>query len=64
MNNITKIWRPFTQEKIAVPSLKIVRGDGAYIFDESGKKYLDLISSWWVNLHGHANKEIAQAIYE
>ncbi len=64
MINTTRIWRPFTQEKTALPSIKIVRGEGAYVFDEAGKKYLDLISSWWVNLHGHANKEIADAVYE
>jgi len=64
MKNTAQIWRPFTQEKTAPPSIKIVRGEGSYVFDESGKKYLDLISSWWVNLHGHANKEIAEAIYE
>lgn len=56
------IWRPFTQEKIAAAPIKISRGEGAYLFSENGKKYVDLISSWWVNIHGHANKEIAEAI--
>ncbi|GHT92731.1 hypothetical protein FACS1894122_06940 [Alphaproteobacteria bacterium] len=60
----TKIWRPFTQEKTAADSIKIVRGCGSYVFDEAGNKYLDLISSWWVNLHGHAHPKIAEAIYE
>jgi adenosylmethionine-8-amino-7-oxononanoate aminotransferase len=59
-----KIWRPFTQEQITDPSIKIVSGKGVYIFDEKGKKYLDLISSWWVNLHGHGNEIIAKAIYD
>ena len=57
------IWHPFTQEKTADERICIVRGEGAYLFDESGKKYLDLISSWWVNLHGHGRSEIAEAIY-
>ncbi|MDR1334659.1 MAG: adenosylmethionine--8-amino-7-oxononanoate transaminase [Holosporaceae bacterium] len=56
------IWRPFTQEKTAPPPVKIVRGDGAYLISETGEKYLDMISSWFVNIHGHANPEIAEAI--
>lgn len=61
---MNKIWRPFTQEKVSEKSINASYGDGSYIFDSNGKKYLDLISSWWVNLHGHGNKEIALAIYE
>jgi adenosylmethionine-8-amino-7-oxononanoate aminotransferase len=56
------IWHPFTQEKTAAPVLPIVSGKGSYLYDENGKEYLDLISSWWVNLHGHANEEIASSI--
>ncbi|MDR0417876.1 MAG: adenosylmethionine--8-amino-7-oxononanoate transaminase [Puniceicoccales bacterium] len=58
-----KIWHPFTQEKTAITPLKIIRGEGAYLFDELGKEYLDMISSWWTNILGHANGEIAEAIY-
>ncbi|GHU11690.1 adenosylmethionine--8-amino-7-oxononanoate aminotransferase BioA [Alphaproteobacteria bacterium] len=61
---LVKIWRPFTQEKTSADSIKIVRGCGSYVFDAAGNKYLDLISSWWVNLHGHAHPKIAEAIYE
>jgi adenosylmethionine-8-amino-7-oxononanoate aminotransferase len=57
------IWRPFTQEKTAAPAIKIVRGEGVYLFSETGEKYMDMISSWWVNIHGHGNREIAEAIY-
>ncbi|MDR0741080.1 MAG: adenosylmethionine--8-amino-7-oxononanoate transaminase [Puniceicoccales bacterium] len=56
------IWRPFTQEKIDPPAVRIVRGEGAYLFSENGEKYLDMISSWFVNIHGHAHREIAEAI--
>lgn len=56
------IWRPFTQEKTAQKPLKVVRGDGLYLYTEDGGKYADMISSWWVNIHGHANPEIAEAI--
>jgi adenosylmethionine-8-amino-7-oxononanoate aminotransferase len=58
-----KIWHPFTQEKTAAVPLKIIRGEGIHLFDEYGKKYLDMISSWWTNILGHANEEIAEAIY-
>lgn len=58
------IWHPFTQEKTAMPVLPIKYGKGSYLYDENGKAYLDLISSWWVNLHGHANLEISQKIYD
>lgn len=58
------IWHPFTQNKIANLPIPIVRGEGAYLFDEDGNSYLDVISSWWVNLHGHSHPTIAKAIYE
>ena len=58
------IWHPFTQEKTSDLSLCIERADGSYIFDTNGNAYLDGISSWWVNLHGHCNPKIAKAIYE
>ncbi|MDR0595265.1 MAG: adenosylmethionine--8-amino-7-oxononanoate transaminase [Puniceicoccales bacterium] len=56
------IWRPFTQEKTAPPPVKIKSGAGAYLFSESGEKYVDMISSWFVNVHGHAHPEIAAAV--
>ena len=58
------IWHPFTQEKNAKMPMAIKYAKGSYVYDENDSKYLDLISSWWVNLHGHANSEIAQSIYE
>lgn len=58
------IWHPFTQEKTATPVLPVQRAQGSYVYDEHQKPYLDLISSWWVNLHGHAHPEIARAIYD
>lgn len=56
------IWYPFTQAKTAYKPLTIVKGDGAYLIDKDNNSYLDLISSWWVNIHGHSNKHIANAI--
>jgi len=58
------IWHPFTQEKTAKDVIAVKRAKGSYIYDKDDKKYLDLISSWWVNLHGHANEEIAKSIYD
>lgn len=58
------VWRPFTQEKTAPPPLVAVGGDGAYIQAADGRRYLDLASSWWVNLHGHAHPAIVAAIAE
>ncbi|MDR0406468.1 MAG: adenosylmethionine--8-amino-7-oxononanoate transaminase [Holosporales bacterium] len=57
------IWRPFTQEKTTHPAIKVKKGEGAYLWAEDGEKYLDMISSWWVTIHGHAQQEIAHAIY-
>lgn len=57
------IWHPFTQEKTATLPIAIKRAKGSYVYDEQDKAYLDLISSWWVNLHGHAHPAIADAIY-
>ena len=58
------IWHPLTQHFMADLPIPIVRGEGAYLFDQDGKRYLDLISSWWVNLFGHGRPEIASAIYK
>ena len=58
------IWHPFTQEKTATEVINIQRAQGCYLYDENDKAYLDLISSWWVNIHGHAHPEIAKSIYE
>ncbi|WP_295792210.1 adenosylmethionine--8-amino-7-oxononanoate transaminase [Mucilaginibacter sp.] len=58
------IWHPYTQMQTAQPPVPIVRGEGACLFDESGKKYIDAVSSWWVNIHGHAHPYIAQKVAE
>jgi adenosylmethionine-8-amino-7-oxononanoate aminotransferase len=58
------IWHPYTQMKTAPPPIPIVRGEGACLFDENGKRYIDAVSSWWVNIHGHAHPYIAQKVSE
>lgn len=59
---LNHVWQPYTQPQTAPPSIEIVKGSGIEITDRQGRVYWDLISSWWVNLHGHANPKIAQAI--
>ena len=59
---MSKIWHPFTQEKTAQHPLEIIKGSEEYLFDASGKRYIDMVSSWWVNILGHANPDIADAI--
>lgn len=58
------IWQPFTILKSSPDPLKVISGEGAYLHLEDGRKILDCISSWWVNLHGHGHPVIAKAIYE
>ena len=67
MKNLTErdadvLWHPYTQMKLSPFSIAIEKGSGAYLFDYSGKQYIDAISSWWVNIHGHAHAQIAAAI--
>ncbi len=57
------IWHPYTQMKDALPFVPMVKGRGSYLFDEDGNQYLDAVSSWWTNIHGHAHPHIAEAIY-
>ena len=58
------IWHPFTQEATAQNNINIVKGKNAYLWDENGKRYIDLVSSWWTNCHGHSNEKIANAIHQ
>lgn len=56
------LWHPYTQHGLSVPPLEVVAGRGAWLELAGGRRILDAISSWWVNLHGHAHPEIAEAI--
>lgn len=58
----TLVWHPFTQHLIDPSPIPIARGEGTYLFSESGKKYIDANSSWWSNLHGHSHPYIAEKI--
>lgn len=58
------IWHPYTQMQTALPPIPIVKGAGALLFDEAGKSYIDAVSSWWTNIHGHAHPYIAKKVAE
>lgn len=55
-------WHPYTQMQTAGPPLAIVKGEGVWLTAEDGTQYLDAISSWWVNLHGHNHPYLMDAI--
>ena len=60
------VWHPCTQMKHheQTPLVPIARGRGAWLYDFEGRRYLDAVSSWWVNLFGHAHPRINAAIFE
>ncbi|SOD96484.1 adenosylmethionine--8-amino-7-oxononanoate transaminase [Spirosoma fluviale] len=58
------IWHPFTQMQTAPLPIPIVRGSGSVLYDVDGREYLDMVSSWWVNIHGHAHPHIANRVSE
>src|SRR6201982_1058598 len=59
-----KIWHPFTNSALDPAPIEIERAEGVWLYAKDGRKILDAVSSWWVNLHGHANPRIAAAIAE
>ena len=62
--DLKHIWHPCTQmrDHETIPMVPVVRGEGPWLIDADGKRYLDCVSSWWVNLFGHANPRIAAAL--
>src|SRR5688572_28359308 len=62
--SLNAVWHPCTQMKTheAQPLVPIARGEGVWLYDFDGRRYLDAISSWWVNLFGHANAYINAAL--
>ena len=56
------IWHPFTQMKTEKRFIPIVKGEGAHLIDDEGNRYIDAISSWWTNLHGHGHPYIAERV--
>ena len=68
--DLAVLWHPCTPMREhhadtgagVLPLLPIARGEGAWLIGQDGRRYLDAVSSWWVNLHGHAEPRIAEAI--
>ncbi len=66
--SLKAVWHPCTQMKqhasADLPLIPIARGEGVWLYDFDGRRYLDGISSWWVNLFGHCNPRINAALRE
>src|SRR5262245_13102951 len=58
------VWHPYTQSAIDPDPIPIERGEGVFLVTRDGRRLIDGISSWWVNIHGHAHPAIAAAIAE
>ncbi len=56
------LWHPLTQHKTAAPPLGIVKAEGALLFDEQGRSYIDGIASWYTCMYGHANPQLITAM--
>ena len=62
--SLASVWHPCTQMKQheTLPLVPIARGEGVWLHDFDGRRYLDAVSSWWVNLFGHCNPRINAAL--
>jgi adenosylmethionine-8-amino-7-oxononanoate aminotransferase len=56
------VWHPYTQMQTAPVPIPIARAKGVYLYTEDGRKILDGISSWWVNIHGHSHPRLNEAL--
>ena len=64
--SLAAVWHPCTQMKHheQFPLVALSHGKGVWLYDQDGEKYLDAVSSWWVNLFGHGEPRIQQAIIQ
>ena len=64
--SLAAVWHPCTQMKQheTLPLIPVASGRGCWLYDFDGKRYLDAIGSWWVNLFGHCNPRINAALIE
>lgn len=56
------LWHPYTQMQTAPAPLGIVRAEGVWLYTDDGRKILDGVSSWWVNIHGHSHPRLNEAL--
>ena len=59
---MTAIWHPFTQHALMPEQIPVERTEGAYLYTPDGRRIIDAISSWWVNIHGHNHPKIVAAV--
>src|SRR5271157_4096455 len=64
MTKPLRIWHPFTNSRLDPAPLPVASAEGVYLHLADGRRILDAISSWWVNLHGHAHPRISDAVAE
>jgi adenosylmethionine-8-amino-7-oxononanoate aminotransferase len=64
MTDSIRIWHPFTQSALDPEPITIASAEGVHLRTADGRQLIDAISSWWVNIHGHAHPHIARAIGE
>jgi adenosylmethionine-8-amino-7-oxononanoate aminotransferase len=64
--SLRAVWHPCTQMKVHedLPLVPLSRGEGIWLYDFDGRRYLDAVSSWWVNVFGHANPRINAALVD
>lgn len=62
MASSLRIWHPFTNFALDPAPIEIDRAEGVWLHAKDGRKIIDAVSSWWVNIHGHSNPRIASAI--
>jgi adenosylmethionine---8-amino-7-oxononanoate aminotransferase len=56
------LWHPFTQHGLPGSEIFVERAEGAYLWTRDGKRIIDAISSWWVNIHGHCHPALVEAV--
>src|SRR5206468_6460232 len=63
--SLAAVWHPCTQMKHheTLPLVPVASARGCWLYDFDGRRYLDAVSSWWVNLFGHANPRINAALH-
>ncbi|MBY0281312.1 MAG: adenosylmethionine--8-amino-7-oxononanoate transaminase [Alphaproteobacteria bacterium] len=64
VNDANHVWHPLRQAQTDITVTPILSAKGSVLYGENGQEYLDMVSSWWVNLHGHAHPKIAKAIFD
>src|ERR1022692_468551 len=58
------VWHPYSDGTLFDSGIAVISGKGSYLYDESGKRYIDAVSSWWTNIHGHSHPHIVQKVAE